>query len=105
MPLPKVTTPALGSIHRHGNPAQRIFYWNAGSPQVVPTHWRLKVGGTPGSGNYYTGIVQEPSHQATVIFNQNPPTGKKVYALVEWSTNGGATFPNQGDIISFTCNP
>jgi hypothetical protein len=104
MPLPKVTKPALGTIHRHGDQTQRVFYWDAGSPQIVPTHWRLKVGGTPGSGNYFTGIVAEPTHQVTASFNPIPPTGKKVYALVEWSTNG-TTFPNQGDIISFTCNP
>jgi hypothetical protein len=105
MPLPKVTKPAQGAIHRHGDLSQKVFYWDAGSPQVVPTHWRLKVGGTPGSGNYFTGTVAEPTHQLSVTFSTMPPTGKTVYTLVEWSTDRGATFPNQGDITSFTCNP
>lgn len=105
MPLPLITTPAQGSIHHHET--QKTFYWSAGSPPVVPTHWRVKVGGIPGAWNYYAGakIVAEPAHQVTFSFTTMPPTGKTCYAFVEWSTDGGATFPNQGDIMSFICKP
>lgn len=112
MPLPKITTPAHGSVHRHGVTNQRTFYWDPGSPPVVPTHWRVKVGATPGSGNYYPGnlnpipkVAEQPTHSQTFSFTTNPPTGKLCYTTVEWSTDGGATFPYQGDITNFTCNP
>jgi hypothetical protein len=106
MALPKVTTPAQGATHNHSVPAQRTFSWDTGSPAVVPTHWRVKVGATPGSWNYYAGPPKaEPTHADTFTFTVMPPTGKTCYTFVEWSTNGGNTFPNQGAITSFVCKP
>lgn len=107
MALPKVITPAQGATHNHTIVAQRTFVWDTGTPPVVPTHWRVKVGATPGSWNYYAGtnIIPEPTHQDTFVFTTMPPIGKTCYTFVEWSTNNGNTFPYQGDITSFVCKP
>lgn len=105
MPLPKVTTPLQGTIHNHMNNAQKTFIWDRGNPAINPVSWRLKVGGTPGSGGYFTGTTAGANVQMTVTLNPMPPTGKTVYALVEWNFNGGPNYPNQGDVINFTCNP
>jgi len=104
MALPKVIDPAQSSTHRHG--AQNTFKWDAGVPTVTPTHWRLLIGATPGGWQYYRGTpVAEPAHQDVFAFTTTPPAGRICYTLVEWSTDGGTTFPNQGDIISFICKP
>lgn len=106
MALPKVTKPAQGTTHNHMDANQRIFSWDPGSPPVVPGYWRLKVGATPGSWNYYVGpAIAEPAHQvSSVMLNPVPPTGKTCYAFVEWGPDG-VNFPNQGDITSFVCRP
>lgn len=105
MALPKVTTPTQGATHNHMIMNQRIFVWDSGTPQIVPQYWRVKVGATPGSWNYYAGTpIAEPTHQDTVVFRLTPPTGKTCYAFVEWGPDG-VNFPNQGDITSFVCKP
>jgi hypothetical protein len=108
MALPKVTTPAQGATHNHMIAAHKIFSWDAGNPPVVPNYWRVKVGATPGSWNYYMSnpaIAESSNHQdINVVLSPTPPIGKTCYVFVEWGPDN-THFPNQGDITSFVCKP
>jgi hypothetical protein len=104
MALPRITQPAQGATHNHTIAAQKVFKWDPGT--VTPGYWRVKVGATPGSWNYYTGpAIAEPNHQDSgVMLNPKPLNGKTCYTFVEWGQDG-INFPNQGDITSFICKP
>jgi len=107
MALPKVTTPAQGATHNHMNISHKIFVWDPGTPKIVPQYWRVKVGATPGSWNYYVGspIAESSTHQdSNVVLYPLPPINKTCYVFVEWGPDS-SHFPNQGDITSFVCKP
>jgi len=103
MALPKVTNPGQSTTHYHGAGGPYTFSWDNAGLSPNPDYWRLRVGGTPWSWNYYNGgNVAGGTFATTFNFDVVPPNGKLCYTFVQYSYDGGTTW-TPGDLSSFIC--